>query len=182
MLCDGACTLAGGPVGGPTAATGVPVMESPPRAAPSSTTPDPPAPEPKSALSRPVPFAEVRAVWVVRTTMSDPEAIRIMVDRVRLAGFNTIFVQIRGRGDSYYAERIEPPDFDPLDFVIKEAHARDLAVHAWINTYLVASATRLPTAAEHLVNAHPDFLAVPQGARARPPTPSTPETPDLFEP
>ena len=124
-----------------------------------------------TSTSRPVPFAEMRAVWVVRTTMSDPDAIRIMVDRVRLAGFNTIFVQIRGRGDAYYAERLDPrsealagqpPDFDPLDFVVQEAHARDLAVHAWINTYLVASATRLPTAAEHVVNAHPDFLAVPR--------------------
>ncbi|MCK5650431.1 MAG: hypothetical protein KAJ42_03595, partial [Gemmatimonadetes bacterium] len=37
-------------------------------------------------------FSEVRAVWVVRTTLTHPDSVRVMVRRVDEAGFNTIIV------------------------------------------------------------------------------------------
>jgi len=46
--------------------------------------------------------------------------------------------------------------------VIKEAHARGMAVHAWVNTHLVWSGPRLPVSPRHLVNARPEWLAVPR--------------------
>ena len=66
---------------------------------------------------------EVRALWVVRTTLTSPEKIRTMVQAAKDNGFNTLIVQVRGRGDSYYRSRKEPRaielkdqpvDFDPL--------------------------------------------------------------------
>lgn len=113
---------------------------------------------------------EVRALWVVRTTLTHPDSIRAMVERAAGAGFNTLIVQVRGRGDAYYLSRWEPrPEtvlthgmaFDPLDLVIREAHARGLGVHAWVNAFLVGGNAFLPTDPLHLIRARPDLLAVP---------------------
>src|ERR671919_728919 len=74
---------------------------------------------------------EVRALWVVRTTLTSPEKIRQMVNSAADNGFNTLIVQVRGRGDAYYKSRVEPraaelndqpPEFDPLAFTLAEAH------------------------------------------------------------
>src|SRR5215213_1433569 len=86
---------------------------------------------------------EVRALWVVRTTLTSPEKIRQLVDSAADNGFNTLIVQIRGRGDAYYKSRVEPraidskdqpPSFDPLALTLTEAHKRGLKVHGWLNT------------------------------------------------
>jgi uncharacterized lipoprotein YddW (UPF0748 family) len=64
-------------------------------------------------------------------------------------GFNTLFFQVRARGDAYYHSRFEPwaenltgvlgkdPGWDPLAFLLREAHAHGLEVHAWINVFKV---------------------------------------------
>ena len=141
-------------------------------------TPDRPAPTPRPGTGRsrttyrapPLPD-EVRALWVVRTTLTDPDSIRLMVDRAWEAGFNTLLVQVRGRGDAYYTSWREPKpeavlqhgvDFDPLALVIHEAHERGLGVHAWVNTYLVGGLGPLPDDPAHLIRARPDLLAVPR--------------------
>jgi uncharacterized lipoprotein YddW (UPF0748 family) len=96
--------------------------------------------------------------------------VREMVESTSSAGFNTILVQIRGRADAFYDSRLEPraetvtdgPDFDPLAYAIDQAHARGIAVHAWVNTHLVWGTGALPRSPRHLVNAHPEWLAVPK--------------------
>lgn len=117
------------------------------------------------------PFPEVRALWVVRTTLVHPDSIRVMVRRAEAAGFNTLLVQVRGRGDAFHLGRWEPTSpllsrhggaFDPLQVVLDEAHARGLAVHAWVNTHLVSGVGPLPLDPDHVVNRRPDFLAVPR--------------------
>jgi uncharacterized lipoprotein YddW (UPF0748 family) len=115
---------------------------------------------------------EVRALWVVRTTLTSPSAIASMVTAARNGGFNTLLVQVRGRGDSYFQEGIEPravtlaaqPGFDPLATTIAQAHEAGLQVHAWINVNLIASAVDLPTARDHVINRHPEWLMVPRSA------------------
>ena len=66
---------------------------------------------------------EVRALWVLRTSLSSPATIRHLVESARSHGFNTLLVQVRGRGDAYYQPRLEPraaelarqpESFDPL--------------------------------------------------------------------
>lgn len=114
---------------------------------------------------------EVRALWVVRNTLTSPERIHRMVENARSAGFNTLIVQVRGRGDAYYRSRWEPraselkaqpPDFDPLAETIAAAHQQGLKVHAWLNTNLLANLDALPDAPKHVYNAHPEWLAVPR--------------------
>ena len=113
---------------------------------------------------------EVRALWVVRTTLTSPAAIATMVDAAKAGGFNTLIVQVRGRGDSYFQNGLEPRPtalasqaaFDPLAVTIARAHGAGLQVLAWINVNLVASATELPSSRDHVVYRHPEWLMVPR--------------------
>ena len=118
---------------------------------------------------------EVRALWVVRTTLTSPEKIHQLVNAAADNGFNTLIVQIRGRGDAYYNSRVEPraselkdqpPSFDPLALTLAEAHKRGLKVHGWINTNLLANLDALPTDPAHVYNKHPEWLAVPKPVAA----------------
>jgi uncharacterized lipoprotein YddW (UPF0748 family) len=114
---------------------------------------------------------EIRALWVLRTSLSTPESIATLVRNAREHGFNTLLVQVRGRGDAYYASALEPRaselqrqplTFDPLATVLRTAHAAGLSVHAWVNVNLASSAVDVPIAPEHLVHRHPDWLMVPR--------------------
>jgi uncharacterized lipoprotein YddW (UPF0748 family) len=118
---------------------------------------------------------EVRALWVVRTTMTSPDKIRTMVEKAFVNGFNTLIVQVRGRGDSYYRSRREPramelkdqpAEFDPLALTLSEARQRGLKVHAWVNTSLLANLDALPTDPKHVYHQHPEWLAVPRPVAA----------------
>jgi uncharacterized lipoprotein YddW (UPF0748 family) len=119
---------------------------------------------------------EVRALWVVRTTLTSPDKIKQMVATAKEAGFNTLIVQVRGRGDAYYQSRWEPrakdlaeqdAKFDPLALVLGEARKAGLKVHAWINTVLLANLDDLPAMPEHVYNKHPDWLAVHRSIAAQ---------------
>ena len=114
---------------------------------------------------------ELRALWVLRTSLNSPQSIAALVDSARVNGFNTLLVQVRGRGDAYYAGGTEPravdlarqpASFDPLAEVLRAAHEADIRVHAWINVNLVSSAVALPIPREHLVHRRPEWLMVPR--------------------
>jgi uncharacterized lipoprotein YddW (UPF0748 family) len=121
------------------------------------------------------PASEVRALWVVRTTLISPEKISAMVKAAADNGFNTLIVQVRGRGDAYYNSHNEPRatelkdqprSFDPLAFTLTEARKRGLKVHAWLNTSLLANLDALPTQPDHVYHKHPEWLAVPKPVAA----------------
>jgi len=114
---------------------------------------------------------ETRALWVLRSSLATPQSIATLVKSAREHGFNTLLVQVRGRGDAYYLGGVEPraselqrqPDnFDPLATVLDQGHAAGLKIHAWVNVNLVSSATELPSAREHLIYRHPSWLMVPR--------------------
>src|SRR5580765_3217809 len=94
------------------------------------------------------PAAEYRAFWA--EAFNTPLANHADIDRVISAAIesnaNALFVQIRRRGDSWYLESREPiteepgvgePDpngrrtFDPLQYLIEQAHANGIEVHAF---------------------------------------------------
>ncbi len=113
---------------------------------------------------------ETRAVWVVRDALVSPEAVARVVEDAVHGGFNTLLVQVRGRGDAYYrsdlvprAEQLakQPADFDPLQLTIELARKRGLAVHAWINLLLVSNLSRLPRSKTHVALRHPEWLVLP---------------------
>jgi uncharacterized lipoprotein YddW (UPF0748 family) len=113
---------------------------------------------------------QTRALWVTRTTLASPESITQMVAAAEAGGFNTLLVQVRGRGDAYYSSSIEPraselaarPSFDPLATVIERAHAAGLQVHAWVAVNLVSSSVSLPASRDHVIYRAPEWLMVPR--------------------
>ena len=113
---------------------------------------------------------QTRALWVTRTTLTSPEAIRQMVEAAQAGGFNTLLVQVRGRGDAYYNGTIGPraaelagkPSFDPLATVLADAHAAGLQVHAWVAVNLVSSSVTLPASRDHVIYREPEWLMVPR--------------------
>jgi uncharacterized lipoprotein YddW (UPF0748 family) len=113
---------------------------------------------------------EVRAMWVQRGSLVSPRTVLSVVETAREGGFNTLIVQVRGRGDAFYTSRHEPrptllakqpASFDPLDLMVTTAHRAGLKVHAWINVNLVSDA-RSPASRRHIVHTHPEWLMVPR--------------------
>jgi uncharacterized lipoprotein YddW (UPF0748 family) len=116
------------------------------------------------------PAGELRGLWVVRTALVSPESVDHVVDGAAAAGFNALFVQVRGRGDAFYSSRLvprsvllerQPRDFDPLARLIQRARARHLQVHAWVNVLLVAHFGQ-PLPRGHVLERHPDWIMVPR--------------------
>jgi uncharacterized lipoprotein YddW (UPF0748 family) len=114
---------------------------------------------------------EIRALWVLRSSLTSPDSIASLVRTARQQGFNTLLVQVRGRGDAYFASDLEPraadlarqpASFDPLATVIADARAAGIRVHAWVSVNLVSSAVELPASPDHVIYRHPDWLMVPR--------------------
>ncbi len=109
------------------------------------------------------PKREMRAVWIatvdnidwpstkyLSTTKQRTEMLQ-MLDNLERTKINTIFIQIRPSADSFYPSQLESwseyltgaqgqkptPYYDPLQFIIEEAHKRCMEVHAWMNPYRV---------------------------------------------
>jgi uncharacterized lipoprotein YddW (UPF0748 family) len=109
---------------------------------------------------------EVRALWVVRATLSSASSIAAMVETARSAGFNTLLVQVSDRAAAPPADSTSlspaPASFDPVAEVVERAHEAGLRVHAWIDVTLLSSAVDLPLSREHVLYRHPEWLMVPQ--------------------
>lgn len=122
------------------------------------------------ALVAQQPSPEVRALWVQRGTLASPASVISAVDMAKNGGFNTLIVQVRGRGDALYMSRHEPRSavlarqpvsFDPLELMVQRAHRAGLKVHAWVNVNLVSDADP-PAERKHIVYLHPEWLMVPR--------------------
>lgn len=115
-----------------------------------------------------------RALWVVRDKITTATAIDDLLADATTRGIFDLVVQVRGRGDAYYASRLEPlaesvaPGFDPLDHLVRYGAAVGARIHAWANVYFVWShpERRDPRDASHLVRAHPEWLLRPDRVNA----------------
>ncbi len=112
------------------------------------------------------PKKEIRAVWLTtiygldwpKRPATTEEGMRAqqqelcnILDKLSEANFNTVFLQVRLRGDVIYRSAIEPaskvfsgkygkmPGYDPLAFAIDECHKRGLECHAWFVTFPVGT-------------------------------------------
>ncbi len=98
-------------------------------------------------------------------------SLKKIVGDLKAAHLNTIFFQIRARGDAYYHSKYEPwaenltgtlgkdPGWDPLEFLLKEAHEAGIEVHAWFNVYKILGPTPpAPTKPRHVVLEHPEWV------------------------
>ncbi len=104
---------------------------------------------------------EVRALWVRRTSLDSSDSIRKMVASAATAGFNTLFVQV---GADAHAR--PQPDFDAIGETLIQAHSAGLRVHAWVDVALAAPSDELPSARDHVVYRHPEWLMVPRAIAA----------------
>jgi uncharacterized lipoprotein YddW (UPF0748 family) len=121
----------------------------------------------------------VRGLWVVRTSITSQQKVERLVDLAVRHQINTLVVQVRGRGDAYYADGLEPraeslaaspAEFDPLSAILHQAAGTGIRVHAWLNANYVWEGSARPAAPNHIVNLYPEWLmrhrtGEPAGAR-----------------
>src|SRR2546425_7795594 len=107
-----------------------------------------PSPSPSPS---PVVFGtpQYRALWVdaFHDGIKSRAQVEKLVSDAHRANLNALIVQVRKRGDAYFnigdeprATDIQgPADFDPLESVIRLAHAMTprIEIHAWLNTFFV---------------------------------------------
>lgn len=95
------------------------------------------------------------------------------LDMHKLNGMNAVIVQVRPAADAFYPSQYEPwsqwltgtqgkppsPYYDPLQFMIVEAHKRGFEFHAWCNPYRadfkIGNSSIAPT---HLTRIHPEWF------------------------
>jgi uncharacterized lipoprotein YddW (UPF0748 family) len=128
---------------------------------------------------------EFRAAWIATvanmdwpshsgmTTGEQQTELTAMLDRLVAMHMNAVVFQVRPEADALYQSDNEPwsrfltgrmgrapePYYDPLAFVIREAHARGLEVHAWFNPYraLYPSAS-VDVAPSHVTRTDPSVI------------------------
>ncbi|MWV45058.1 family 10 glycosylhydrolase [Paenibacillus sp. HJL G12] len=94
-----------------------------------------------------------------------------MLDKLQAMGINAVFVQVRPAGDALYPSDLVPwskyltgtqgkdPGYDPLEFMIEEAHKRGMQFHAWFNPFRASMDTvKSKLAANSVANEHPDWV------------------------
>ncbi|MBE6614223.1 MAG: hypothetical protein E7631_02840 [Ruminococcaceae bacterium] len=109
------------------------------------------------------PSSEVRGVWIASVynidypsaTDLDAAALQAEIDAIIATclenGLNTIFFQVRPTCDALYKSDIFPVSpfistngtlgFDPLEYIVNEAHKNNIFVHAWVNPLRVTMAS-----------------------------------------
>ncbi|APT47561.1 glycoside hydrolase family 10 protein [Bacillus safensis] len=126
---------------------------------------------------------EMRAVWIASVYNLDwpskkglpvaeqkQEFIRLL-DEIKAMNMNAVIMQIKPTADAFYPSAYGPwseyltgtqgkdPGYDPLEFMIEEAHKRGLEFHAWFNPYRITmnhtDLSRL--SADHPAREHPDW-------------------------
>lgn len=124
---------------------------------------------------------ELRGAWVASVwNINFPSSSKLsaeqqkaeisgMLDKLDEAGFNAVFFQVRPEGDALYSSDLEPwsnsltgtqgkdPGYDPLEHLVKEAHKRNIEVHAWLNPYR-AKAASAQQVHPHMAAVHPEHV------------------------
>lgn len=110
---------------------------------------------------------ELRGVWADSwgAGFKTPEQTIQLVEFAKRYGFTDVFVQVRKRGDAYYASSIEPraidsqEGYDPLADLLKQAHKQGIRVHAWVMLYdLWTDSPKLQLPPGHPYARHPDWV------------------------
>jgi uncharacterized lipoprotein YddW (UPF0748 family) len=93
-----------------------------------------------------------------------------LLERARTIGLNAVIFHVRLSGDALYATPLAPwsaklmrtqgvsPGYDPLELVVREAHARGLQVHAWFNPFRASLDGGIRAAPTHVTRAHPSWV------------------------
>lgn len=128
------------------------------------------------------PLRDLRGAWVstvsnldwpssrTLSTAQQQSTLLELLDSLKAAGINSVFLQVRPESDALYASNLEPwsywltgaqgtapsPMWDPLAFAVAAAHQRGMDLHAWLNPYRAKQST--PTlASNHVAVQHPEW-------------------------
>jgi len=121
---------------------------------------------------------ELRGVWVAtvsninfpsRQGLSADEGqaeLVALLDLMTSLSLNAIVFQVRPEGDALYASELEPwsryltgtqgedPGWDPLAYLIEQAHPRGIEVHAWMNPYRAKASASSTAVSPHMSVVH----------------------------
>ena len=134
-------------------------------------------------LTPPEPTREFRGMWIAsvgesswvtnHSAADQQAALLAILKRAAYLKMNAVLFQVRPACDALYDSKLEPwseyltgtmgqapqPYYDPLAFVVKEAHERGLQVHAWFNPYRALHFTSRSTiATNHVSRTHPELV------------------------
>ncbi|MFN8353875.1 MAG: family 10 glycosylhydrolase [Spirosomataceae bacterium] len=139
----------------------------------------------------PSPKREFRAVWIATVDNIDwpqrgsydaetqkQEFINILNSHQQ-SGINALFVQVRPASDAFFAKSTEPwsewltgqqgkapePFYDPLEFMINEAHQRGFEFHAWLNLNRAVHKSARTVAADNISKTHPEWILTYDGQK-----------------
>lgn len=131
------------------------------------------------------PKREFRAAWIATVSNIDwpskpglPAAQQkaefiARLEQLKAMGCNAVIVQIRPACDAFYSSVEEPwsryltgkqgqppfPYYDPLVFMVEEAHKRNMEFHAWFNPYrALVIKDKNPNPPDHVTREHPDWI------------------------
>lgn len=97
------------------------------------------------------------------------QTLTYQLDELQQTGINAILFQVRPEGDALYPSSMEPwsrfltgtqgvapnPYWDPLAWMVKECHKRNMELHAWINPFR-AKTKGTPALTSPYCQMHPD--------------------------
>ncbi|MBD0287933.1 MAG: family 10 glycosylhydrolase [Bacteroidota bacterium] len=128
---------------------------------------------------------EFRGVWIATVDNIDwplPKQYNVesqkqefskQLEMHRRNGMNAVIVQVRPATDAFYPSPYEPwsqwltgaqgrppvPYYDPLQFMIEEAHKRGFEFHAWLNPYRANfNIGKASIAPAHITRLHPEWF------------------------
>ncbi|MFL9829692.1 family 10 glycosylhydrolase [Flavobacterium sp. ST-87] len=131
------------------------------------------------------PKNEFRAVWIATVAnidwpVSNTDAVEKqkadfieILDAYKKLNYNVVIVQIRSAGDAMYPTNLAPwskyltgkqglapyPFYDPLDWMIAQAHQRGFEFHAWLNPYRATMDLNIGALSRsHDVIKHPEWM------------------------
>jgi len=128
------------------------------------------------------PKHEFRGAWIATVYNIDwPSSTNVktqksqlisILDKMQAANMNAAIFQIRPACDALYDSEIEPwsnwltgtegkapnPYYDPLEFAVKEAHKRNIELHAWFNPYRAKKGSKNGVNNKHPFVKHPNWI------------------------
>ena len=106
-----------------------------------------------------------RYLWVIRDVLKSKKSIDDMVNFAIEKNINHLFVQVRGRGDSFYESQftsrsqiLSEGEFDPLAYLLDTANGKGINIHAWVNVYFLWSSKSLPKDERHILHMQQQWL------------------------
>lgn len=127
----------------------------------------------------------MRAAWIATvanidwptssnlSTAKQKEELISMLDGLAKNNINTVIFQARPTADAFYLSTLEPwsryltgrqgnkpePYWDPLTFLVQEAHLRFMEVHVWLNPYRVLNENGISSLSQdHIYHRRKDLI------------------------